>query len=233
MTLGFPHTVRKDLKYEELKRRLIECINQESGKFLLAAENFNELGRREEKDYLALCNAIIAAVDHVLEGGNWDESLFLRNTIKPLKEIRDHAIELRQHFDDVEGVKNSVIPEAGENCVKLYVSLYQANGHDMKKWANQLSSLGSYMIGRPVYRKEEDVIQVVRKKLSQTSEAYVIVAVDKSKIISEEYAKPRKDKLGNELVNLVPDAIDDQNILEFVHQGKRYYFSDHQLVLAE
>lgn len=233
MTLGFPHTVRHDLKNEELKRRLIECVNEQNDKFMSVAEGFNELDRREELHYLELCDAIIAAVDHVLAGGDWDDSLFLRNTIKPLKKIRDHAVELRQSFDTVNGVKKMVPPEAGENCVKLYVSLYQANGHDMKKWADQLSSLGRYMIGRPIYQKEHHVVQAVRKKLSQTSEAYVVAAVDQSKIISAEHSKLRTDKLGNELVTLAPDAISASNILEFVHQSKRYCYCDHRLVVME
>ncbi len=233
MTLASSQSIRKDVRNEELKRRLIGCVNEQTRKFLLVTEQFNALDRREEHDYLKLCNEIIQAIDDVLAAGNWDASLFLRNTIRPLKKIREQALELRQSFDAVEGAQELHTPKAGEDCATLYVSLYQADGHDMKKWADQLSSLGSYMVGRPVYRKEEDAILAVRKKLSQTSEAYVAVAVDKSKIISSESVKPRKDKSGSELVNLVPDAIDRQNILEFVHQNKRYYFCDNRLRLAE
>lgn len=233
MTLDFSPTARKHLKNEELKRHLIECVNEENSKFITIAENFNKLERRDDQHYLELCNAIIEAVDHILGSDKWDNSLFLRNTMRPLKKIRDHAIELRQGFDGVVGAKKLIIPKVGENCVKLYVSLYQANGHDMKKWTDQLNSLGSYMIGRPVYQREEDIIQAMRKKLSQTSEAYIVVAVDKSKIISSMHGEQRKDKLGTRLVTLVPDAIDTGNILEFVYQSKRYYFRDHQLLLVE
>ncbi len=233
MTPDFPHAARSSIKNEALKRKLIESVSEQKDKFLAVAEVFNALQRREEQDYLTLCNAIIDAVDQVLATGDWEDSQFIRNTIKPLKEIRDQALELRESFSDAGTYKKVAAPEVAENSVKLYVLLYQSVGHDMKKWVDQLSSLGSHMIGRPVYQREEDAVSVIRTKLSQTSEAYVVVAVDQSKIISQEYGKPRKDKLGNELISLLPGAVSAENILEFIHQGKRYHFSDHQLVLME
>jgi len=233
MTLGSSQSIRKDVRNEELKHRLVECVNEQTRKFLLVTEKFNALERREEQDYLQLCNGIIEAIDDVLAAGDWDASLFLRNTIRPLKKIRDQAVELRQSLDTVEGAQELHIPKAAEDSVTLYVLLYQADGHDMEKWIDQLSSLRSYMIGRPVYDKEENAIQAIRKKVSQISEAYAVIAVDKSKIISSECAKPRRDKSGNALVSLVPGAIDHGNVLEFVHQNKRYYFCDNQLKFAE
>lgn len=230
MTLNFSHSVHTDIKNEELKRRLIDCVDIEKDKFMEVAENFYRSSPRTEHGHLELCEAIINAVDHVMSAGQWDDSLFLRSTIKPLQAIRENALKLK---DDLTGnlkIKQSAEPSVKEACVKLYVSLYQANGHDMKQWASQLSSLSSYMVGRPVYQNEEDVVKAVRLKSSQTSEGYVVVAIDKSKIISRDFSRPRKDRLGNMLVNLVPGSVNSENIIEFVHLGKRYYFQKDQLV---
>ena len=233
MTVEFPQQSRSDLKNEALKRELIERLHEEQDKFLAIAECFNALGRREEKDYLNLCNAIIEAVDRVLAVGEGENSLFVRNTIKPLKKIREQALDMRDRFTHSIRPNSMFTPESNENSIKLYVSLYQSLGHDMKKWAEQLASLGSYLIGRPIYEREQDVIQAIHTKLSQTSEAYLVVVVDKSKIISQGHAQQRKDKFGHDLVMLVPGAIGTGNILEFVHQQRRYHFYENQLVLAE
>lgn len=231
MTLNFPHSTRTDLKSEELKRQLIDCINVEKEKFVEVAENFYRANRRKEQDYLDLCNAIIVAVDQVMSTNDWEDSLFLRNTIKPLQTIRENAVELREILKNEAKTNTLMHPAIKEECINLYISLYQADGHDMKQWASQLSTLSSHMVGRPVYDNEEAVLKAIRVKLSQTSEAYVVIAVDKAKIISRDFSRPRKDRLGNSLVNLVPGAIDSKNIIEFVHQGKRYYFHNNRLVL--
>ena len=89
------------------------------------------------------------------------------------------------------------------------------------------------MIGRPIYEAEAEVIQAIRRKLSQLSEAYIVVSVDKSKIVGEEQWRPRKDRLGNKLISLLPGAVTDANILEFVHLGNRYCFRDQRLQLID
>ena len=233
MTLNFSHAARTDIKNEALKRRLVDCVHAEKDKFITVAENFYRITRRSEQNYLELCDAIIAAVDQVMKEGPWEDSLFLRNTIKPLQSIREQALELQANLKKESSGHTAVGPAIKEECVKLYVSLYQANGHDMKQWAGQLSSLSSYMVGRPVYQDEDSMIKTLRLKQSQTSEAYVVVAVDKSKIISRDFSRPRKDRLGNLLVNLIPGSVDSENIIEFVHQDKHYYFYNNQLVPAK
>lgn len=232
MRPSFTFSVQKDVKNERLKQLMVECIEKEKGHFTQLANDFYNRGDRNERHYLDLCNAIISAADGVLNASDWESSLFLRNTIKPLKSIRDHAVELREALggDDLAAATHSTAPLA-ENCVRLYVSLYQSNGHDIKKWANQLDSIVRHMTGRPVYQDEEAVRKMVRAKCAQTSEAYVVVAVNQSKIISNANGKRRKDRFESVLIDLLPGALMRENILEFVHQNKRYYFHEGQLLL--
>lgn len=225
-------TANFDLKKEALKQRLIDCVGDEKKQFLQMADQFYQLKRRSEIDYRRLCEAIIASADHVLMADDWDSSLFLRNTLKSLKKIREQALQLREHLGGSAEAKYTP-PTLSEGVVKLYISLYQSNGHDLKLWASQLASISSHMIGRPVYESEEEAIKAIRRKLSQTSEAYAVVSVDKSKIVGADQLRPRKDRLGNTLINLLPGAITDASILEFVHAGKRYYFCDQRLVLLD
>lgn len=91
----------------------------------------------------------------MLYADNWDESLFLRDTLKPIRKIYyEEALVLREKLGGDESTKKLItLLELPENKVKLYVSLYQSNGHDYKQWEAQLTSLESYMIGQPVYKK--------------------------------------------------------------------------------
>jgi intracellular multiplication protein IcmQ len=228
MTFNLASSARFDLKNEELKRHLVECVNEKKRNFVQLAEKFYHLNRRADTDYRQLCQSIIATIDQVLTTDDWETSLFLRNTLKPLRKLRDQAQELLIVMGD--DVKTSyVAAPLAPNATKLYISLYQANGHDLKQWAAQLASLSSYMIGRPIYANEADVIQIIRTKLSQLSEAYVVVAVDRDKIITDSQSRARKDRLGHVLISLLPDAIASDKIVEFVHQGKHYAYRDQQL----
>ncbi|AIT64056.1 Dot/Icm secretion system protein IcmQ [Coxiella burnetii] len=215
--------LRLNAKNEHLKQQLIECVDEQKAQFLQSAEVFYAKARRTEADYRHLCEAIIQATGQVLSAANWEESLFLRNTLKPIKKLYEEALALKEKLDGEQAGQAFTTPALTENKVKLYVSLYQSNGHDLKQWALQLASLESYMVGRPIYQNEADAIQAIRQKLSQLSEACVVVAVDQSKIISQEN-RSRKDRLGNLLTTVMPNAIKSENIIEFIHQGKRYHY---------
>src|SRR3990167_1083131 len=163
MTFTLASSARFDLKNEELKRHLIQCVDEEKKHFVQVAEEFYRLGRRTDDDYRKLCQAVINAIDQVLLANEWDTSLFLRNTLKPLRNIRDQAFELQKRLG--EKIETGYVePMLAENITKLYISLYQTNGHDLKQWALQLGSLSSNMIGRPIYQHEEDVIKIIRTK---------------------------------------------------------------------
>ena len=100
----------------------------------------------------------------------------------------------------------------------------------MRKWELQLNSLRSYLLGRPVYEKEENVIKVIRQKLVQTSEAYVVMAIKKQDIQQFSYQAERIDRFGNSLLTLKDTAVKSKNIFEFVHQNQRYFFINGKLI---
>lgn len=230
MTLGFTTNVRNNLKNDELKRRLFECANVEHGNFLKIAETFYHQERHNDNDYIEFCKTVIATVDRVLAIGNWEDSLFLRNTVKPLKQIREQAHSILEQVTGKAEPPHCELPKFSDDKTLLYISLFQNDGLNLHRWELQLRSIESYLIGRPVYAKEEDVQKEIRMKITQTSEAYVIVGVDKAAIQKEPYQSPRIDRNGNPLVALAVGAVTSEKILEFVHQGKRYRFIDGKLI---
>lgn len=231
MSFDLPISLKFDVKNETLKKHLIECVKLGKKQFIEVAESFYERRRRQDVDYRRLCDAMISTIDEILAADDWDASLFLRNTIKPLRQLREQALQMQASLAGIgEKQQSHVLRALDQESVKLYISLYQSNGHDLKQWAAQLASLSSYMIGRPIYDNESHVVEMIRMKLSQVSEAYVVIAVKRNKITVEQN-KPRLDRFGHELITLLPTALTDADIIEFVHLGKHYYFENQQLVL--
>lgn len=217
---------------DALKQQLIDCLKQEKADFMEIARNFYKQGERTTQQYLELTDAIISAVDHVLNAQDWEDSLFLRNTLKPLKEIREQAIALKKEATMTVAEKQIALRTLEEDEMLVYISIFQSEGHNLRKWELQLSSLRSHLLGRPVYEKEEDVVKVIRQKLVKISEAFVVVAVKKADIQSFAYQAERVDRFGNPLLTLKDTAVKSENIFEFVHQDQRYFFINHKLVPA-
>jgi len=232
MRLGFSSNARANVKSDALKQQLVECVKNENADFTEIAKEFYQKGQRTSEDYLAFNAAIIEAIDHVLEAGDWGDSLFLRNTVKPLKKIRDEALKLQQEVGEASGEKKITLRDLNDDEMLIYISIFQSEGHNIRKWELQLSSLQSHLLGRPVYENEADAQKVIRQKLVQISEAYVVVAIKKSDIQDFAYQAKRVDRHGNALLTLKENAVKPENIFKFLHQGKEYCFVNGKLVKA-
>lgn len=172
---------------------------------------------------------MITTVDHVMAGGDWESSLFLRNTIKPLMAIKTEA-ELELSRLEIKATeKSESMQPISENEVEVYISLFQSDGYNMSKWAMQLRSLDRYIVGRPIYINEADIEKRIRLRGATGNEAYVIVVVKKTDIQAEQGA-PLKDQFEHSLLLLKEIALKTGRIIAFVHQGTRYHFVDGQLI---
>jgi len=216
---------------EDINRHLRLAVEHSKQKFLEAAQAFYADGKRSENQCLNLTNAIIQAIDEVLAAGDWNKSLFLKSTIKPLNRLREEAMNVRSEMLNEQG--SEAIPEyqLKANEIKIYISLYQAEGLDLHKWALQLSSIDRYVMGRPIYRHESEVKKIIRQKLAQHSEAYAVIAIDPNKILMQEFVAAKLDRQGFELLTLQVGAVDESRVVEFVHMGKRYHFNNRRLIL--
>lgn len=232
MALGFTIDSKSDLQGNELKRRLLECVTQQKQNFLQTAENFYNQVPRTRQSYLDLTKAIIKAVDDLLAEAEWDESLYLRNCLRPLKEIREQALQLiKEEHEKVPARRpNFIARTRGMKLHTVYIALFQSQGYNLKLWELQLKSIDSHLVGRPVYAKEEDVQKVLRLKQAPMQEAYIAVEVQENTMTID---GNRQDRFGHQLISLTQDAVNLENILEFVHQDKRYAFSDGKLIEKE
>lgn len=207
-----------------VRRQLLDDIEKENALFVQKLNEFSKGNGRAKEDYINLARSVIVAVDNILGRADYEESLFLRNAIRPIKRIREQALDLLAQCETQQKSEGYTIPVLEKDMMPVYIHLFQSQGHDLDSWAQLLRSLGRYVLGRPVYKQEEDVKSVIRAKMSNEQEGYVKVAVPVSLLEASDNASPRSDRFGNILVTLPAGIIDTQHILEFVHGKKRYHF---------
>src|SRR3990167_2855785 len=218
-----------DFKSRDLKQKLLECVDKEARQFSEVARSYFVKDHLSKEDIKGMLTAVINTVDHILTGGDWNSSLFLRNTIKPLMALKTEA-ELELSRLEMKAEEKAVtVQAAAENEVEVYISLFQSDGYNVCKWAMQLRSLDRYIVGRPIYRNQADVEKRIRLRATGGNEAYVAVIVKKTDIQADGPA-PLKDQFEHPLLLLREMALRNGRVVAFVHQGIRYHFVDGQLL---
>ncbi len=223
-------SIKQTLAEQQIREKLLKQLEKEKPKIVAAIEQFYLQPRRTDEESLKALSEVIIALDSVIDQGDWDSSLFLRNSVKQLKKMRDDAWKLSMQLQGKTQKEKVEPPKLGPGMILIYISIFQNKAHNYKDWEQQLSSLPQYVLGRPIYRDEKAVQQSIRTKLMQNADAYICVGVAENVIQSEEYHPTGRDKWGNSLLQLIPGAVRTENILEFVYMDKRYYFINGKLI---
>ena len=169
---------------------------------------------------------LITIIDQLLVIPDWESSFFLRHSIKSIRQLRE---DLQSKLDQgvvANAPEDKSLPE-GESLI--YILLYQAKGHDLKQWVQQLKNISHYTQGRPVYAHEEHVIKAINSKLEQSNEAYAVVKVARSDVEAC-LVSNRQDKWGNPLLSLPSNAIKEQDIIALVHLNQNYCYQEGKLL---
>lgn len=215
---------------KRLRKELSDKVAEEQQKFLALTKQFYDAPVRSEKQALKISEAIINAIDNVINAGDWEDSLFLKNTIKPLHRLKEEVIETRNTLLKQQGMLEIQPYQLASDEIKVYISLYQADGHSLEKWEAQLASINSYMAGRPIYKNERDIKKTIRQKLLQTSEAYAVAVIKQSQVMDLGFAEVKMDRYGHELVTLENGVVNASNIIEFVHSDNVYHYQNQRLI---
>ena len=182
---------------------------------------------------LTLCEKVIDLCRGLIEAGDWSSSPFLVKVIGPVRETLHRMEAIQRDLSSNGRVSASVetsIVNAGKT--QLFISIYQAQGRDIKRWELLLRSLSTFYLGRPVYDDIAKAQAWVRSKSDPSTEAFVEVWVNSS-AISENPTYKRVDKLGQDLVNLSPGILKKEDIICFYHLNKCYDFKDNILIIRK
>jgi len=182
-------------------------------------------------------NELLKAIDEAIAKGNWESSLFFKNMLKQLQELRGYVdSELTQEAEEAarKAQAISLIPtsifEGKEGYIKVYIAIYQAEGEQLEKWVNTIKSIGEYYVSRPVYKVEEHVQEMIRSKRSR-ADGYVVAWIKQNDVLPPANGMQLTDRFGHELLTLKGGGMTPDNVSEFVHDNKRYYLQESQLIL--
>ncbi len=183
--------------------------------------------------YKEINRELIEILQNLLASGNWDASLFLRAAHKKLQAIAEEASALSEQLEQKAATSHEEKHKARieQGYIKIYVSIYQSDPYNLIRWENTLKSIREYSINRPIYRYEEYIQEAIRSKLGSANEAYVVIYLKETDIIQPYAGKLIQDKWGHELLTLRDGSLLTSNIIEFVHQGRRYKFKNGKLIL--
>jgi len=219
---------QKTNETREQKMKRLQDINGEITKTLQDAKVLYTI--EDSNASLKLVNIL----DELLGNKEWDATLLLRTAKKRLTGLRDEAQEIANELNETitSTVPEQVAATIKEGHIKIYISLYQTQGANLKIWHDMLNSLAKYSMTRPVYDTEEHIRELIRSKPDLERHAYAVVAMEKNGIIDTE--NTAMDKFNHELLTLKEGAVQLENIIEFVHaNNKRYVFRGDSLVLLK
>ncbi len=178
---------------------------------------------------------ILKSLDNAINDGPWDKSLFLQAIGKKLKDLRsDFTTKLSQASNShiKEDISRNLVTQGSEQADqhKIFISLYNADGNNVSKWKNLLVNLSKHIITRPLYREEEAVQALLRSKVNKSNEAYVIVNVNPTDILSVADDQILKDRLGQPLITIADQAVRAVQAVYFVHISGFYKFINNTLI---
>jgi len=232
MPMSFDSSSRNAIKDEQNKQQIIEAINAENDRFNKLTEAYYSAPQHSKEEYQQYFKEMLTIIDRILAAGDWEVSLFLRNTVKPLKKVKEEIVALQSQFENKLEEEDIAPLSISEGKQLIYLLLYQADGNNLKKWEQLIRTLPRYVQGRPIYESEEHVKKSIRSKLDTSTEAYAVILIDKKNVLPiTSGVISSSDRLEQPLVTLRENTVALENILEFVHLNKRYRFQRGKLVL--
>ena len=177
-------------------------------------------------------DAVLTALDELIEGGPWDASNFLKVMNKNLRDIREKFINQvdssgQEKARITSDLANRAASRSGQQ--QIYIALYSTDGTNIQSWERILFNLPRQMISRPIYADEEHVKAMIKTKDNKNNEAYVSVFVNQSDLLPMQPDKIPIDKLGNAMLILKDKSLKLDNINVFVHQSGVYHYASGRL----
>ena len=181
---------------------------------------------------------LLAAVDSAIENGYWDSSLFLKNMLKQLQELR--AYISKELTGNIPATKEEEIKQRIVNILRekegyktVYIALYQTENDRLDRWLLTIKLLSEYGISRPVYGSEAEMHNMLREKHGK-GDAYVSVWVKETDILpTKGEGSLLKDRWGQVLLQLKDGFFRLENVIEFVLNGRRYHVLENSLILVD
>lgn len=174
--------------------------------------------------------AVLKALDELIDEGPWEESNFLKVMNKNLRDVREKFIN--QVFNTEQLANANLSHKSAQNQHKreIYIALYSTDGLNIQSWERILFNLPRQIISRPIYADEAHAQAIIKTKENKNNEAYVSFLVDPNDLLSVPADKIPMDKLGNPMLILKDNTLNLDNIQRFIHQSGIYRYHAGRLI---
>lgn len=175
---------------------------------------------------------LLRALDQLIAEGQWEGGLFFQAAGKKLRELSE---QLKQELEIDANNQPSATQMADfikqrSGLVEIFISLYSAEGNNIRKWEVVLATLTKQLVSRPIYKREKDIRDIINAKENPVNDAYAIVYVTEDSVIKPTFRdKQPVDRFGHELLVLKENSLKSENISQLVHLTGRYAYQNGSL----
>ncbi len=182
-----------------------------------------------------LISQLIDIFDDLLKEAGWDSSFLLKVSKKRLLKAKEQLEQIKAQESSADNAEKTIRQSGvSQDQMVVFVSLYQAGGHNINLWEQMLKVLSSCSLGRPIYANEADVRAMIEQRPDLQKEAYVEVIVNQSALVELPQSKVPKDGLGASLLVLKPNSINMDCVRMFTHANQmQYHFLSGKLILIK
>jgi intracellular multiplication protein IcmQ len=114
--------------------------------------------------------------------------------------------------------------------VEVFIAVYCAEGANVRRWESVLSNLPKQVVGRPIYKREKDIKDIIAAKENQINDGYIIAYVTEMDILKPSFRdKAVTDRFGHELIRLKDNMLKLENITKLVHLTGEYAYKNGKL----
>ncbi len=176
---------------------------------------------------------LIRALDEAIAKGNWEGGLFFQAAGKKLRDLSE---KLKKELEAEGGQKPPTAEEMIDyvkqrsGLVEVYISVYCTEGRSIPRWENVLSNLPRQVVGRPIYKREKDVKDILQIKENPINDGYIIAYITEMDILKPSFKeKVAVDRFGHELIRLKDNVLKPENITKLVHLTGDYSYRNGRL----
>lgn len=176
---------------------------------------------------------LIRLLDETIANGQWDGGLFFQAAGKKLRDLSE---KLKQELDMSEAQQptpTEIIDYVKQKSglVEVYISVYCSEGTNILRWESVLANLPKQVVGRPIYKREKDIKDIIASKENPINDAYVLAYISEMDILKPSFKeKALVDRFGHELVRLKDNMIKPENITKLIHLMGEYAYRNGKLV---
>jgi intracellular multiplication protein IcmQ len=170
-------------------------------------------------------------LENMLRLEKWQDRPLLQAAAQQLKKTYDQLLEQEgKKRPDAKETRAAALAERRATMIQVFISLYQSDGYNMKKWAALLEVISDLSASRPIFRQENDVRAVIRVKEQKQNEGYAVVYIYPTVVLPVTKGQTAQDKSGHDFVFVKERALRPENIIYFEHVSGRYLLQEGVLI---